>query len=149
MPTVFPNAEQLTRKEKARISQIVERDHNVHWNSAGRRAVLTRKGTVDSKCQPVPCNPSCDIRQNDQYLQVVLSLSNKFERAGDLVVTTPLAGITTTHTDRNTCQIVETHYYGNARFRTNKTGVRIFWQRLIEALNLSEAFRVCYWLKCE
>ncbi|MEQ8355018.1 MAG: MFS transporter [Kiloniellaceae bacterium] len=35
-----------------------------------------------------------DIRQSDDYLQVVLPLSNKFERIGDLVVTTPLAGIT-------------------------------------------------------
>ncbi len=34
-----------------------------------------------------------DIRQNDEYLQVVLPLRNKFEYVGDLVVTTPLGSI--------------------------------------------------------
>lgn len=34
-----------------------------------------------------------DVRQNDQYLQVVLPLRNKFEYVGDLVVTTPLGSI--------------------------------------------------------
>ena len=41
--------------------------------------------------EPVPS--AVDIRQNGEYLQVVLPLSNKFEHVGDLVLTTPLDGI--------------------------------------------------------
>ena len=74
------------------ISAVAVFDHN------HRRVFIAGEESTPFLQRSVPLGEeseffAIDIRQNDEFLQVVLPLSNKFEYVGDLVVTTPLGSI--------------------------------------------------------